>query len=144
MTQEIVDLTNPSVGFNAETGSIRTGWPHVVQSLTDIFTTQFGTRIMREYYGSFVPNLLGRNITPREVVPFFSAITSAIEQWEPRYSITKIDVQRVTRDGQFHFFLDGVYRPRATYGDFTAEGARRINAYANTDGVFIEQRMREQ
>ena len=105
MAEEIVDLSNPSVGFNATTGSIRTGWPHVVQSLQDIFTTQFGTRVMREWYGSFVPNLLGRIITPNEVTPWFSAVTSAIEQWEPRYRITRIDVQRATRDGQLHFFL---------------------------------------
>jgi len=144
MAEEIVDLGNPSVGLNAETGSIRTGWPHVVQSLQDIFTTQFGTRVMREWYGSFVPNLLGRIITPNEVTPWFAAVTSAIEQWEPRYRITKINMQRVTRDGQLHFFMEGEYRPRATYGDFTVEGPRRLSAVANPDGVFIEQRMREQ
>ena len=132
--------TNPSVGLNAATGGILEGWPHVVQSLQDIFTTRFGTRIMREWYGSFVPNLLGRNITPNEVTPWFAAVTSAIEQWEPRYRVTRIQVLEATRTGQFHFFLEGEYRPRATYGDFTVEGARRINAYANPDGVLIEER----
>ena len=43
--------TNPSVGLNAATGSVIEGWPHVAQSLQDIFTTRFGTRIMREWYG---------------------------------------------------------------------------------------------
>jgi hypothetical protein len=44
------------------------------------FSIQFaGSRIMREWYGSFVPNLLWL-ITPNEVTPYF-AITSAIEQW---------------------------------------------------------------
>ena len=120
--------TNPSVGLNAATGGVLEGWPHVVQSLQDIFTTRFGTRIMREWYGSFVPNLLGRNITPNEVTPWFAAVTSAIEQWEPRYRVTRIQVLEATRTGQFHFFLEGEYRPRAIYGDFTVEGARRINA----------------
>ena len=46
----------------------------------------------------------------------------------------------VTRDGQLHFFIEGEYRPRAVYGDFTVEGARRIDAYANPDGVLVEQR----
>ena len=135
--------TSPSVGLNAATGGILTGWPHVVQSLQDIFTTQFGTRIMREWYGSFVPNLLGRNITPKEVTPWFAAVTSAIEQWEPRYRITRIQVLEVTRDGQLHFFMEGEYRPRAVFGDFTVEGARRIDAYANPDGVLIDQRVNE-
>jgi phage baseplate assembly protein W len=78
------DLRDPSVGLDAATGGILTGWEHVVQSLRDIFDTRFGSRIMREWYGSFVPNLLGRLITPEEVVPYFAAITSAIEAgWEP-------------------------------------------------------------
>ena len=135
--------TSPSVGLNAATGGTLTGWPHVVQSLQDIFTTQFGTRIMREWYGSFVPNLLGRTITPKEVTPWFAAVTSAIEQWEPRYRITRIQVLEVTRDGQLHFFMEGEYRPRAVFGDFTVEGARRINAYANPDAVLIDQRVNE-
>lgn len=32
------------------------------------------------------------------------------------------------------------YRPRAMFGDYTVEGARRIDAYANPDGVLIETR----
>ena len=131
---------NPSVGLNAATGGVIQGWPHVAQSLQDIFTTRFGTRIMREWYGSFVPNLLGRTITPNEVTPWFAAVTSAIEQFEPRYRVTRIQIVELTRDGRLHFFLEGEYRPRATYGDFTVEGARRINAYANPDGVLIEER----
>ena len=136
-----VDLTDPSVGFDAETGSIKTGWPHVIQSLRDIFDTRFGTRIMREWYGSFVPNLLGRLITPQEVAPYFAAITSAIEQWEPRFRVTQITVVKITRDGQLHVYLDGEYRPRAMYGDFTPAGARRLDAYANPDGILINERI---
>ena len=137
----MVNILNPSVGLNAATGGTLTGWPHVVQSLQDIFTTQFGTRIMREWYGSFVPNILGRLITPQEVTPFFVAITSAIEQWEPRYRITQIQVVKVTREGALHFFLNGEYRPRAVFGDFTVDGARRVDAYANTDGILIVERL---
>jgi phage baseplate assembly protein W len=131
---------DPSVGLDATTGGIITGWDHVVQSLADIFATRFGARIMREWYGSFVPNLLGRLITPDEVVPYFAAVTSAIEQWEPRFRVTRIQAVEVTRDGQLHVFLDGEYRPRAMLGDFTVEGARRLDAYANPDGVRIEER----
>jgi len=132
--------TNPSVGLNSATGGILEGWPHVAQSLQDIFTTRFGTRVMREWYGSFVPNLLGRTITPNEVTPWFAAVTSAIEQFEPRYRVTRIQIVEVTRAGHLHFFLEGEYRPRATYGDFTVEGARRIDAYASPDGVLIDNR----
>lgn len=134
-------IQNPSVGLDAATGGTITGWDHVVQSLQDIFYTRFGSRIMREWYGSFVPNILGRLITPQEVTPFFVAVTSAVEQWEPRYRITQIQVVKVTREGALHFFLNGEYRPRAVFGDFTVEGARRVDAYANPDGVRIEERL---
>jgi phage baseplate assembly protein W len=135
----VADLTSPSVGLDAETGGTLTGWLHVEQSLRDIFTTGFGERIMREWYGSFVPALLGRLITPSEVTPTFAAICSAIEQWEPRYRVTQILVQRATRDGRFEFFLDGEYRPRATFGDFTVEGARRVNGAIDAQTVTIRQ-----
>ena len=131
---------NPSVGLNAATGRILEGWPHVVQSLQDIFTTRFGSRVMREWYGSFVPHLMGRTISPNEVTPFFAAVTSAIEQFEPRYRVTRIQVVEVTRTGALHVFLEGEYRPRAMFGDYTVEGARRIDAYANPNGVLIEAR----
>src|SRR6056297_1251712 len=101
--------TSPAVGLNAATGGILEGWPHVVQSLQDIFTTRFGARVMREWYGSFVPGLLGRNITPNEVTPWFAAVTSAIEQWEPRYRVTRIQIVEATQGGAVHFFLEGEY-----------------------------------
>ncbi len=132
-------ITSPSFGLNAVTGAVLTGWEHVLQSLSDIFTTGFGERIIREWYGSFVPNLLGQLITPDEVTPFFVAITSAIEQWEPRFRVTEIKVLKATREGALHFYLDGEYRPRAVFGDYTIEGARRVNGYVNAAGLIIRE-----
>ena len=132
-------ITSPSVGLNAATGAVLTGWEHVLQSLSDIFTTGFGERIIREWYGSFVPNLLGQLITPDEVTHFFVAITSAIEQWEPRFRVSEIKVLKATREGALHFYLDGEYRPRAMYDDFTVEGARRVNGYVNAAGLIIRE-----
>lgn len=120
--------TDPSVGLNAETGGTITGWDHVLQSLQDIFTTRFGTRIMREYYGSFVPALLGQNISRNDTALFITAVTTAILQWEPRFHVTAIRITDLTRAGQIGLNIEGEYRPRATYGDLTAEGgARRIS-----------------
>jgi phage baseplate assembly protein W len=132
---------NPSVGINAETGGTISGWAHVEQSLRDIFFTRFGERIMREHYGSFVPALLGRNINPQEVAPFFAVIASAIEQWEPRFRVTELVPVKVTRDGQLHIYIVGEYRPRATFGDLTAEGAKRVGVFAGADGLRIEERL---
>jgi hypothetical protein len=136
----MTQLVSPSVGIDRYSGGTVTDWEHVLQSLEDIFTTRFGERIMREWYGSNVSNLLGRNITPREVVGYFQELLAPIEQWEPRFRVTQIVPLKVTRDGQFHFYMDGEYRPRATYGDFTVEGARRIYASSAANGAAILER----
>lgn len=133
-----IDPQSPSVGIDRNTGAMITGWDHVKQSIDVIFTTKFGERVMREWFGSLVPNLLGRNITPEEITPYFAAIVSAIEQWEPRFRVTKIVPLEVTRDGKFRFVLDGVYRPRALQGDFTVVGDLRIGGYVDSDGRYGE------
>lgn len=130
-----------STGLDRYSGLRISGWSHVVQSIEDLFTTSFGERIMREWYGSFVPRLLGENITPRDVVPFFSAIASAIDTWEPRYRVTKVDVVEVTREGRMTISIEGQYRPRALLGDFTVEGSRTLNAFGGGRGLSVFQRL---
>ena len=46
---------------------------------------------------------------------------------------------KATREGSLHFYLDGEYCPRAVYGDFTIEGARRVNGYVNAAGLIIRE-----
>ena len=120
------NLDDASVGMDAETGRYLTGWAHVVQSLNDIFLTRFGSRIMREWYGSFVPEALGRNISPADLVPVIASITSAIEQWEPRYVVDRIAIPEATRQGRLELVLEGRFRPRAHLGDLTDEVPRPL------------------
>lgn len=129
-------MADPSVGLNAETGGTIAGWDHVLQSLHDIFTTNFGARVMREYYGSFVPELLGRsNINRTDAALFMSAVATAILQWEPRFHLTAIRVNDAARDGGLSLVIEGEYRPRATYGDLRADGgARRLTVNSGTLG----------
>lgn len=131
---------NPSVGIDRMTGGTAVGWAHVEQSLNDLFTTRFGERIMREHFGSFLPALLGRNINKNEIAPVFAAITSAIEQWEPRFHVTEIVPTKVTGTGELHIYIVGEYRPRAMYGDNSAEGAKRVGVFVGSDGMKIEER----
>lgn len=130
--------TDPSLDIDAATGGDIRGWGHVLQSLEVIFTTRFGERVMREWFGSIVPAFLGENMNTQTIVPFFSAISSAIDQWEPRYRITQIIPERVGRDGHLRIVLHGEYRPRALLGDFTPEGARRVFIGMNSDGLMME------
>src|SRR5688500_5466382 len=80
----------PGTGIDRRTGRPLAGWPHVLQSLEVIFTTHFGERVMRRWFGSFVPNILGEKMVPSTTLKFWTAVCTAIDTWEPRYKITKI------------------------------------------------------
>jgi phage baseplate assembly protein W len=113
-----------STGIDRDTGKVLTGWNHVMQSLTVIFTTFFGERVMRRFFGSFVPKILGKPMTPTTIVRFWTAICVAIDMWEPRYRVTRI-IPRGSPDemrlGNLGFQVEGVYMPRGHLGDKTPE-----------------------
>lgn len=120
-------------GVDRRTGKPLDGWLHVAQSIEDIMTTRFGERIMREWYGSDVPKLLGELGTPDTFVKFYAATMRAltvreINGWlrEPRFRITRFFVREVTRGGEASIEIHGLYIPRALYGDSTPEGPRVI------------------
>lgn len=130
--------TNPSLGINAFTGATLTGWDHVLQSLRDMFLTRFGSRLMREWYGSFVPEALGRNITQAEMLPVIASITSAIEQWEPRFLVSDVKVDGAqARAGALVITVRGQYRPRALLGDLTVAGDRVLVVDMGSDGMSV-------
>lgn len=113
------------VGMDRNTGRALDGWPHVAQSLGDIFTTRYGERVMRRYYGSLVPNILGENMVPETYTRFFAAIGAALEQ-EPRVRLLRVTPLSVGRDGRSGVRLELEYRPRGHLGDFTPAGRKRV------------------
>lgn len=131
----------PGTGFDRHSGRIIVGWDHVVQSLEVIFTTRFGERVMRRWFGSFVPNLLGQNMVPSTVLKFWTAVCIAIDLWEPRYRVTKIGpfgAPEGMRGGSIGFEIVGVYMPRGHLGDPTPErDIRAVRIGASRDGVKI-------
>lgn len=115
-------------GVDRNTGRPLSGWAHVAQSLGVIFTTHFGSRVARRWFGSLIPSLLGENLTPRTTLRFYTAIYASLE-FEPRFALTRIRVLSSADDlrlGSLRVELEGMYRPRAHLGDFTVEGARRL------------------
>ena len=127
--------TSPSVGLDETTGAVLQGWSHVLQSLQNVFTTRFGSRVMREFYGSFVPELLGSNMNSAELTRFLAAITSSIEQWEPRFRVTRIFFSDPRRDGSIRLTIPGAYLPRAMFGDQSVDGGQRtVFVNYNADG----------
>jgi phage baseplate assembly protein W len=135
------------VGMNRETGKILIGWRHVVQSLSTLFVTRYHERILRYYVGSFVPHLIGENLTEETVTKFWWAIATSIDLWEPCYAIKYINVQKMDaggnwieltspeeiRRGEISFQMHGVYMPRGHLGDATPEDRRTAGLIAASD-----------
>ena len=82
-----------SVGVHRRTGTVVTGFDHVLSSIEDLLTTRRLSRVMLRRYGSDFPDLIDAPMTDRSLVLFFSAIATALEIWEPRYAVTKVALQ---------------------------------------------------
>ncbi len=108
-----------STGINAATGAPLTDWAHVQQSLAKILTTRIGTRVMRRDFGSDIPNMVDRKMTPRNVLLVYSAAASAIEKWEPRFRMLAGSVDDVNASGQVVLSLYGLYYPRGHLDDYS-------------------------
>jgi uncharacterized protein len=135
-----VSISPPRNGMDRYTGKLLQGWDHVEQSLYYIFATPFHSRVLRRWIGSFVPPILGRNISAQTIGTFYWAVISAIDLWEPNYRITKIDfmqevvptltpptVEAMIRSGQALFRNNGVYYPRGFLGNFTPSVPKSTN-----------------
>ena len=114
------------IDIDRQTGEIIEGWAHVEQCIGDFLSTFFGERVMREWYGSIVPPLMGENLTTETIVRFFASVTSAIDQWEPRFKIARITPLSVNRSGEFQVRIGGDYRPLALIGNFTSGSPKHL------------------
>jgi len=120
----------PGTGIDRTNGKITSGWGHVQQSLYVIFTTKFGERVMRRWFGSYVPALLGRNMTNPTILRFWTAICVAIDSWEPRFRVTKIvplASPAQLRSGAIGFAIVGIYYPRGHLGDYSISIPKTVN-----------------
>jgi phage baseplate assembly protein W len=130
-------------GINRHTGQFLDGWPHVVQSIMLIITTGYGERMLRRWFGSGVPQLLGENLTTPTAVRFFAALIAALEvrevdtglPREPRFKIVRITPKRVDRSGELRLEILGVYLPRGHLGDFTPVDLRTLSITRGSDGL---------
>ena len=98
------------IGINAHTGQALSGLEHVKQSIRDILTTRIGTRVMRRDYGSRLPELVDRPMTPALAAEMFAATAEALDAWEPRVRLERVRVLSA-QAGRIALMLEGVYLP---------------------------------
>lgn len=100
-------------GMNKTTGRSMDVMTHLRQSVTDILTTPIGTRVMRRDYGSLLFALVDQPLTAALKLDIIQATVGAIQRWEPRVRVERVEVAAVDPDldpGHFLLDLDLSYR----------------------------------
>ncbi len=69
---------------------------HLTQSITDILTTPKGSRVMRRDYGSALPDLIDAPMTGETIVDVFAATAEALDVWEPRLRLHRVEITSAT------------------------------------------------
>ncbi|AVS66642.1 hypothetical protein C8245_13985 [Paracidovorax avenae] len=67
---------------------------HIRQSVAVILTTPIGRRIMREEFGSLLPELSDQPDNPATEIRLFAAAAGAIMRWEPRLRVMRVSTSR--------------------------------------------------
>lgn len=79
---------------------------HLIQSIEDILTTPKGSRVMRRDYGSLLPELIDAPMTGETIVDVFAATAEALDAWEPRLRLRRVEIT-ASRAGGMELMLTG-------------------------------------
>jgi phage baseplate assembly protein W len=93
-------------GLSRDTGRLVELDAHLAQSIADILTTPIGTRVIVREYGSDLPRLIDAPINGETQVDLFVATAEALERWEPRYRLTRVEIA-AARAGHVDLRLTG-------------------------------------
>ncbi|MBW8824689.1 MAG: baseplate assembly protein [Phage 64_12] len=93
-------------GMDATTGKPIEGEAHLVQSMSDILTTPIGSRVMRRDYGSRLLELVDAPFNAATRLQLYSAVATALLRWEPRISLTRVEISVGDRRGAFVIDLE--------------------------------------
>ncbi|MGN7444725.1 GPW/gp25 family protein [Pseudomonas lactis] len=93
--------------MNCDTGSAISTVEHIGQSISDILTTRLGTRVMRREYGNLLPELVDQPFNDATRLRVYAASVMAIMRWEPRVSLTRIQLQDASLQDQVVMDIEG-------------------------------------
>jgi len=121
------------VGLNARTGQLLTGWPHCVQSIGKILSTEIGERVQRRDFGSNLLDLLDRPQNQETLVSWYVAVSEALEPrnvdghelGEPGWVTLVCDLDPSV-PGEVKLTLGGVFFENGHLGDYSTPSQREI------------------
>ena len=89
-------------GMSRHTGQPINAVEHLRQSIVDILTTPIGSRVMRRDYGSDLPDLIDRPMTPALKLDVFTATIKALTRWLPELKVQRVFLT-LAEAGHFEF-----------------------------------------
>ncbi|QXC09800.1 GPW/gp25 family protein [Aeromonas sp. FDAARGOS 1408] len=87
------------LGMNAANGCAISATDHIIQSVRDILLTPVGSRVMRRDYGSELFYLIDMPQHQATRLRLMAATVQALINWEPRITVTRVDVLGSGMDG---------------------------------------------
>lgn len=93
------------IGTSRDTGRAISEDAHLQQSIADILFTAKGSRVMRRDYGSDLPALLDAPLNGDTVVDAFAAVAEALDLWEPRIVLRRVEIVEAGAAGGLGFAL---------------------------------------
>jgi uncharacterized protein len=121
-------------GLNRRTGQIMRGWEHTLQSLGEILSTAFETRVMRRDFGSIVPDIIDHNITPDIMLRLVAGVAEACLKFEPNFRLTDATLLSIGADGRVEISLDGIEYPNGYKGNYAISQKRGASFTAFAGG----------
>lgn len=97
-------------GLNRQSGARIRDAAHLAQSIADILFTPVGTRVMRRDYGSRLTDLIDAPINPETAVELVAATAEALDRWEPRVVVRRVEIGEASTAGRLTLAL--VIEPR--------------------------------
>jgi phage baseplate assembly protein W len=80
------------IGMSRQTGKALEGDAHLAQSIHDILTTSKGSLVMQRAYGSNLPDIIDQPLNGETLVDAYMATAEALDLWEPRISLARIQL----------------------------------------------------
>ncbi len=94
------------------TGKTISDYAHLRQSINTILTTSIGSRLFVRDFGASLVDLLDAPMNSAFLLSLRSSIVEALEKYEPRIAIKKVDVPIFdSARGIIQIRLQGVYLP---------------------------------
>jgi phage baseplate assembly protein W len=94
------------MGMSSTTGGAVFGDEYVVELIRDVLLTRIGTRPGRRDYGSEIPELIDKPVSPTNRMRATRSAVRALKRWVPSYKLERVEME-TSPNGRTTFTLVG-------------------------------------